>query len=364
MIKSDRKRRQLGLVAGFILFGVIVGAIYGAAITLILIGLTLEALLLGLLRGIITGGLIGGIIGGFELFYASAPVGQPFRKLPFRWVLTWRVLIYAFTIVTCDKLGELLVPIDNSQPVALNLATLVTLVISLLFSFAVNFMFWIAQTLGPGVLPSFLGGRYHQPRQETRLFLFIDIRGSSAIAERIGDLDFLRLLNLFMTDIGDVVHRFGGRVHKYVGDEVIATWTKPDHDGTQDTKNNLAGKSGWAEGALHAVFAARDRLAEQATLYHRQFGLVPEFRAVLHAGPVVVGEMGEIKREIALLGDTINSTAKLEQLAKAQPYDIVASQAALDAIGDLGGIDIQPLGPQAIPGKRQEIVTYAIRGRI
>lgn len=363
MITSDRKQRLLRLVAGFTLFGLVVGALYGAVVTMILVGLTFEALLLGLLRGVITGGLIGYIIGSFELFYANAPLGQPFRRLPFRWVLTWRVLFYAFTIVSCDKLGDLLVGIDNAEPVALNLTTLTTLVISLLLSFVVNFMFWIAQTLGPGVLPNFLGGRYHQPRQETRLFLFIDMRGSSAIAERIGDLDFLRLLNLFMTDIGDVVHRYGGRVHKYVGDEVIATWIKPDHDDAQDKKNGQAGKPGWAEGAIQAVYAARDRLAQQAGLYQRLFGLVPEFRAVLHAGPVVVGEMGEIKREIALLGDTINTTAKLEQLAKARPYDIVASQAALEAIGDISGLDILPMGPQVIPGKRQEIVTYAIRGR-
>ncbi len=341
MPKSDRKRRLLGLLARFIIIGNVAGAIYGAIVTVILAGWGLEAIAAGMLRGAITGGLISGIISSFELFYASAPEGQRFRKLPFRWVLTWRVLFYAFVIVGCDKLGDWLVRIDNAAPVALNLTTLITLTIALLFSFIVNFMFWIAQTLGPGVLPSFLGGRYHQPRLETRLFLFIDMRGSSAIAEKIGDLDFLRLLNLFMTDMGDVVHRFGGRVHKYVGDEIIATWIAPEDN---------AVRADWAEGALQAVFAAQDRLTAQAELYRRQFGLVPEFRAVLHAGPVVVGEMGEIKREIALLGDTINTTAKLEQLAKTLPYNIVLSQAALNALGDTSGIDILPLGPQAVPG--------------
>lgn len=357
MMQNDRERRLFGLVARFTLIGMIGGALYGAVITVILLGWSTESVLFGLLRGFVTGALVAGIIGSFELLYANAPSGQRFRKLPFRWVLTWRVLFYAFTIVSCDKLGDWLVKIDAAAPVALNLTTLITLGVSLIFSFAINFMFWVAQTLGPGVLPNFLGGRYHQPRRENRLFLFIDMRGSSVIAEKIGDLDFHRLLNQFMTDMGDVVHRFGGRVHKYVGDEIIATWVLPDAGAPADQKTNKA------NGALQAVFAARDRMAEQAGQYRRQFGLVPEFRAVLHAGPVVVGEMGEIKREIALLGDTINSTAKLEQRAKELPYDIVASQSALDAIGDTRDADILPLGPMSIPGKSQDIVLYAIRGR-
>ncbi len=361
MIQSDRKRRLLGLVARFIAIGIVAGAIYGTTITMILVGWSPEAMAGGLLRGIVTGGLVSGLISSFELFYANASVGQSFRKLPFRWVLTWRVLLYAFVIVTCDKLGDWLVRIDNAAPVAFNIATLVTLAVALVFSFLVNLMFWIAQTLGPGVLPSFLGGRYHQPRFETRLFLFIDMRGSSGIAEKIGDLDFHRLLNLFMTDMGDVVHRYGGRVHKYVGDEIIATWIAPQQN--ENKTGKTVRQDNWAQGALQAVFAAQDRLTNQAALYRRQFGLVPEFRAVLHAGPVVVGEMGEIKREIALLGDTINTTAKLEQLAKALPYDIVLSEAALEVIGDTGGCDILPLGPQAIPGKRQDIVACAIRSR-
>src|SRR3546814_5763134 len=79
----------------------------------------------------------------------------------------------------------------------------------------------MAQLLGPGVLGDLMRGRYHQPRRENRLFVFFDMRGSTAIAERIGDVAFHRLLNRFFIDLTEAVLPWHGIVHKYVGDEMI-----------------------------------------------------------------------------------------------------------------------------------------------
>src|SRR3546814_2461537 len=82
----------------------------------------------------------------------------------------------------------------------------------------------MAQLLGPGVLGDLMRGRYHQPRRENRLFVFFDMRGSTAIAERIGDVTFHRLLNRFFIDLTEAVLPWHGIVHKYVGDELLVTW--------------------------------------------------------------------------------------------------------------------------------------------
>lgn len=98
----------------------------------------------------------------------------------------------------------------------------------ILFSFAaifvVTFLVDVNSLLGQNVLLDFVTGRYYRPRMEQRIFLMIDMKNSSAAAKRLGDVDFHRLLNRFVSDLtGSIVLR-AGQIHKYVGDELIATW--------------------------------------------------------------------------------------------------------------------------------------------
>src|SRR3546814_1515333 len=97
-------------------------------------------------------------------------------------------------------------------------------------------------------------GRYHQPRRENRLFVFFDMRGSTAIAERIGDVAFHRLLNRFFIDLTEAVLPWHGIVHKYVGDEMIVTWPLDGRRGSH------------AAGAFAAVAMARARFAGQQAI--------------------------------------------------------------------------------------------------
>ena len=123
------------------------------------------------------------------------------------------------------------------------------------------------------------------------------MRASTAIAERLGELRFLDLLNRFVADVSLAVAEAGGEIHKYVGDEVIATWL------VAPGKNEPA--------CIRACFAALDRLRAQAPAYQRDFGRPGDFRAAFHCGPVAVGELGTLKKEIALIGDAMNAAARI-----------------------------------------------------
>ena len=98
-------------------------------------------------------------------------------------------------------------------------------------------------------------------------------------------------LNRFITDLSLAIAEAGGEIHKYVGDEIIATWT-------------LA--AGLDEAAcVRACFAALDRLAERGPAYERDFGCRADFRAGLHCGSVVIGRaLAILRSEIALIGDS------------------------------------------------------------
>ena len=172
------------------------------------------------------------------------------------------------------------------------------------------------------------------------------MEGSTALAERLGELAFHRLVNRFVVDLGEAITARRGEIHKYVGDEVIATWRAAD---------GIAGAR-----CVLACFEALDRLARLAPLYQRDFGAAVECRAGLHLGPVVAGEMGAVKREIAFLGDTVNTTARVKEFCRQTGNRVLASAALVDRLDLPAGILKRPLGDLRLRGKQSDLALYAL----
>ena len=163
-----------------------------------------------------------------------------------------------------------------------------------------------------GNLKNLLTGRYIQPRPEQRAFLLIDMKDSTGLAERLGPVRFHELLNEFFRDVADAALECEAEIHKYVGDEAILTWL--------DTDSLADGE------CLACPFLVRDIMMAKAETYRTRFGALPEFRASLHRGPIVAGEMGDVRREIAFVGDTLNVAARLLDAAKELGRDVLVSQ--------------------------------------
>jgi len=111
---------------------------------------------------------------------------------------------------------------------------------------------------------------------------------------------------------------------------------------------------------LRACFKAKDRLAELGPAYQSEFGRSVEFRAGLHCGPVVVGEMGTVKKEIALLGDTLNTAARLVDACRDGGKSVIASAVLLDQLTLPHGITAQPLGPILLRGKESAVELFSM----
>ena len=60
----------------------------------------------------------------------------------------------------------------------------------------------------------------------------------------------------------------------------------------------------------------RDELSRASSQFEREFGAVPRIRGSLHFGPVIVGEIGDVKRAIVFNGDVMNTAARLEELSR------------------------------------------------
>ena len=273
--------------------------------------------LYGMARGAVTGALIGVILTTFDAFVVNAPLGATLRRAPFAVHVVIKTAIYLGVILFALKLGHDLFPMRGE-----NGSEGGDVLFSLAAAFVFVFILDLNSLLGQNVLINFITGRYYAPRVESRVFLLIDMVGSTGLAERLGPLAFHRLVNRFVDDLTQPIVAARGEIHRYVGDELIATW-KLEEEITDGR-------------CIAACFGAIDRLARRASDYRREFGAAVAVRAGLHCGPVVTGEMGSVKREIVFLGDTVNTAARIQELCRQTGDRVIASAELVDRLGCRG----------------------------
>jgi class 3 adenylate cyclase len=215
-------------------------------------------------------------------------------------------------------------------------------------SLLVGAIFEFRRLIGGRVLGSFLLGTYHRPRREERIVMFLDIAGSTTLAEQMGELRVHDLITRFFFDIDRPIVEHDGEVHSYVGDEVIITWPL-----TEDTRRNAQ--------PLRGFFAVQDTMARLAPAYTREFGVAPHFRAGVHSGPVVVSECGDTKRQIALFGDTMNVAARLCEHSKAAGEALVVSAQVLKNAVIPTGFRVASRETVSLRGRQTPVEAYAVR---
>ena len=341
-IHFPRLPRPVGDVLGFTAIGALIGAVYGHMIAVgdghPFFGLA------GLPRGTLTGVLIGGILISFERGLAQ-PAKAWLARAPFLVNLAIKTIVYLAIILFGLAVGARLFPTPAEAGCILSIAGR-----DVLFSFAavlaIRFVDDVNHLLGQNVLLDFVTGRYHRPRLEERIFLFIDIEGSTALAERLGPLAFHRLVNRFVVDVTAPIVAAYGEIHRYVGDELIATWKLPIGIGEARI--------------VRGCFAALDRLAALRPAYVREFGVAVNCRVGLHCGPVVAGEMGSVKKEIAVLGDTVNTAARILELCRQTGDRVLASATLVDRLELPPGVGKRSLGELRLRGRAGNVALYAL----
>ena len=295
----------------------------------------------GLARGALTGAVIAGILTSFDGFVLNGPLGAPLRRTPFAVHVPVKTVIYLGVILFGLKFGSSLFPAPGENGIESG-----DVLFSLAAAFVFVFILDVNSLLGQNVLINFITGRYYAPRLESRVFLLIDMEGSTGFAERLGPLAFHRLVKRFIDDLTQPIVATRGEIHRYIGDELIATWKLEE---------------GIADGrCVAACFAAIDQLARRAPDYRREFGAAVTVRAGLHCGPVVTGEMGSVKREIVFLGDTVNTAARIQELCRETGDRVLASADLIDRLELPAGIAKRSLGDLRLRGKGADLALYAL----
>jgi adenylate cyclase len=297
----------------------------------------------------------GTLFASFEVLYFT----RLFRRISFGFTLAIKTLFYVSIILICLSIATLVMnsiyinkPIFHNE-VIINYAAYISstffLMTILVWGFSIFlglFILLVSEKFGQGVLINFLLGKYHQPKEEKRIFMFMDLKSSTTYAEKLGHIQYSQLIQDCFYDLTDIVTEYNAKIYQYVGDEVVLSWEID---------------SGLDHGSCVNTFFAYDQLLQGKSKYYTdKYGIVPEFKAGLNLGEVTVAEVGVIKKELAYHGDVLNTASRIQGTCNEYQKKLLASEAIKTQLERQSSFGFDFLGNVVLKGKAKTVNIYAV----
>ncbi|WP_138478166.1 adenylate/guanylate cyclase domain-containing protein [Dyadobacter bucti] len=203
-----------------------------------------------------------------------------------------------------------------------------------------------SQSIGPGTLSNFFLGKYHHPIEEERIFMFLDMKSSTTIAENLGHVRYFEMLKEYFFDLSVAVIDYAGTIYQYAGDEMIVSWKLKD-----GLRNN---------NSIECFFAMKRALDMNEEKYISNFGILPAFKAGLHFGIVTAGEIGSLKKEIVFTGDVLNTSARIQGLCNHFEADLLVSEDLAKILNLPAAYEIRSVGENLLKGRSKTMEIFAI----
>ncbi|PQV49493.1 adenylate cyclase [Jejuia pallidilutea] len=224
-----------------------------------------------------------------------------------------------------------------------HLSTVIQLGVSLLFSLLYA---EISENLGQNVLLNFFTGKYHKPVSETRIFMFVDMKSSTAIAEKLGHIKYFDFLKDYYFNLSNAIIKNQGEVYQYIGDEIVISW------------NFKAGIK--QNNCINCFFDMKLDLEKKKDVYLKTYNIFPEFKAAIHYGQVTTGEIGALKKEIFFTGDVLNTTARIQGLCNIYNAELIISQNLIEHLNLTKDFTIRKLKEETLRGKKESIDLFEV----
>ena len=280
------------------------------------------------------------------IVFESSTFASRFRRLSFPMAVLAKATTYvtALTVIflgTSFLIGWVrgLTLAEFRESIPGNLAAIAT---AFFLYLVVIFLMQLNSLLGPGVLLRFVTGRYHHPRRERRIFMFVDLEGSTELSRKLSLEQYYGLVNDFFQDVAMPVVDSQGEIYEYVGDEVVISWR---YEAGLRNAN-----------CVRAFFEIERAVWRQSGEYLQRYGAVPEFKAALHEGEVIAAEMGGVKKVIAFNGEVLNVTSRIQGECNRLGRRLLASRELVDRLTmpydvtpkSMGVIDLRGAGATEI----------------
>lgn len=296
---------------------------------------------------------LGSLVGTLEtLIFQKRFIGYSFlRKITFKFLIYMAIMLLAISITyptaeaietkssfgdpaLWNKTGQfLLSPLFFNALFQLSFSLLLCLLYSA-----------ISENLGHNVLLNFYTGKYHKPVVERRIFMFLDMKDSTHIAEKLGHVQYFKLLGEYYELMSDPIIKNFGEVYQYIGDEVVVTWKA-----SRGFENN---------NCVRCFFDIKQNLQVKKNHFNNEYGVIPDFKAGIHVGEVTVGEIGALKKEIVFVGDVLNTTARIQGMCNQHKTDLIISDYLRSGLDELD-IDAHSLGEIRLKGKAGRITLFS-----
>lgn len=222
-----------------------------------------------------------------------------------------------------------------------------TVVYFMVFSLVFSFLKIVNEKFGKGVFIKLLIGKYRKPVEEERVFMFLDLKASTTIAETLGHLKYSQLIQDCFLDLNLTLNKYGAEVYQYVGDEAVLSWSFK----SAIKRNNCIG----------LFFAFQDRILKRMSYYQNKYGHFPEFKAGLHGGKLIVVEVGSVKKELAYHGDVINTTSRIQDQCNHYGERLLISEELLSRFALTPNYSTKEMGHLKLRGKQFSLPILAIQ---
>jgi adenylate cyclase len=203
----------------------------------------------------------------------------------------------------------------------------------------------VDQKYSPGVFWQIITGKYLSPRTETRIIMFLDLKDSTPIAETLGHEKYFSFIKDFIYYVSSSVLDNGGHIHQYVGDEIVVTWPY--------RRSNI-------QKSVNTVILARRTLQHASDYFRRKYDMSPEFKVGMHIGEVTIGEIGVMKKDIAISGDAMNIAARIRTACGELNQKFIVSQEYFES-NVLKSWQGENLGEITLKGVEKPIQLYALK---
>lgn len=179
--------------------------------------------------------------------------------------------------------------------------------------------------------------------------IMADLRGFTTFCERVPLGLMSRVLNEYLTAMIEVIRECHGRVQDFVGDGILGVFGAPGRD---------------PDHVWHAVLSALDMQVAIRSLsrrWEREVGTSFAMGVAVHTGDVFAGAVGSPRQmKYAVVGDTVNTVARLEEVNRNLGTEIVMSGDALAQVRTR--VDVQPHGAFLMRGRSHAVEVFEVLG--
>lgn len=315
---------------------------------------TIEGTSYNLLRSLIFAVLVTLVASTAIAFFEVLYFNKLLKKKPLGLTLLFKTAFYLFNIFFFSSIAIIIIlSYDADKP--LFSGEVINLFFGHLFSmkFLMGMVFWaiaviaalfilqVSDKFGQGVLINFLLGKYHHPKEEARIFMFMDLKSSTTYAEKLGHIKYSQMIQDCFFDLTEIVLNHRAHIYQYVGDEVILTW---------EIEKGLSNSN-----CLDIFFKYDQLIKDKSDYYKERYGTIPEFKAGLNIGYVTAAEVGELKKELAYHGDTINTAARIQDKCNEFQSRLLVPEDLKRQLPDKQRYNFEMIGNIKLKGKEKSV---------